>query len=99
LLTPVPAKPRYFAFLGRIAPETGVDRAISIAHKCGVPIRVAGRIDKEDCEYFDQKIRALLDDSSAEYIGEITAAERSEFLSGQSHCSIPPLRLSRLASP
>jgi glycosyltransferase involved in cell wall biosynthesis len=82
LLTPVPAEPRYFAFLGHIAPGTGVDRAISIAQKCGVPIRIAARIDRENCEYFDEKIRPLLDDSSAEYIGEITAAEKSEFLSG-----------------
>jgi glycosyltransferase involved in cell wall biosynthesis len=81
LLTPVPAEPRYFAFLGRIAPETGVDRAISIAHKCGVPIRIAARIDKENCEYFAEKIRPLLDDSSAEYIGEVKATEKSEFLS------------------
>jgi hypothetical protein len=47
-----------------------------------VPIRIAARIDKENCEYFDEMIRPLLDDSSAEYIGEVTAAEKSEFLSG-----------------
>ncbi len=82
LFTPVPAKPRYFAFLGRIAPETGVHRAISIAHECGVPIRVAARIEKKDCEYFNEKIRPLLDDSSVAYLGEVTAADKSEFLSG-----------------
>src|SRR5579863_3739659 len=31
LLTPKPIKPSYFAFLGRIAPEKGIDRAIQIA--------------------------------------------------------------------
>jgi glycosyltransferase involved in cell wall biosynthesis len=31
LLRPKPLKPSYFAFLGRIAPEKGVDRAIRIA--------------------------------------------------------------------
>jgi glycosyltransferase involved in cell wall biosynthesis len=82
LLTPVPAEPCYFAFLGHIAPGTGVDRAISIAQKCGVPIRIAATIERQNCEYFDEKIRPLLDDSSAEYIGEVTAAEKSEFLSG-----------------
>jgi len=82
LLTPVPARPRYFAFLGRVAAEKGVDRAISIARKCGVPLRIAAKVDKMDREYFNEKIRPLLDGSSAEYIGEITDKEKSEFLSG-----------------
>jgi glycosyltransferase involved in cell wall biosynthesis len=82
LLTPVPAKPRYFAFLGRIAPEKRVDRAISIARKCGVPLRIAAKIDKVDREYFNENIRPLLDGSSVEYVGEITDSEKSEFLSG-----------------
>src|SRR6266478_5930047 len=82
LLTPVAARPRYFAFLGRIAAEKGVDRAISIARKCGVPLRIAAKIDKMDREYFNEKIHPLLDGSSAAYIGEITDSEKSEFLSG-----------------
>ncbi|SRR5579871_49949 len=82
LLKPVATTPRYFAFLGRIAPEKGVDRAISIARKCGVPLRIAAKVDNVDREYFNACIRPLLDGSSAEYIGEITDAEKSEFLSG-----------------
>jgi glycosyltransferase involved in cell wall biosynthesis len=82
LLMPVAATPRYFAFLGRIAPEKGVDRAISIARKCGVPLRIAAKIDKVDREYFEERIHPLLDGSSVEYIGEITDAKKSEFLSG-----------------
>jgi glycosyltransferase involved in cell wall biosynthesis len=82
LLTPLPVKPRYFAFLGRIAPEKGVDRAISIARQCGVPLRIAAKVDKVDREYFDEKIRPLIDGDSVEYIGEITDEEKSAFLSG-----------------
>jgi glycosyltransferase involved in cell wall biosynthesis len=82
LLMPVPATPSYFAFLGRIAPEKGIDRAISIAHKCGVPLRIAAKVDKMDREYFTDKIRPQIDGSSVEYIGEITDREKSEFLSG-----------------
>src|SRR6266851_9063362 len=81
LLTPMPIKPQYFAFLGRIAPEKGVDRAISIARHCGVPLRIAAKVDKVDREYFDERIRPLLDGSNTEYIGEITDPEKSEFLS------------------
>jgi len=82
LLSPLPVKPQYFAFLGRIAPEKGVDRAISIARHCEVPLRIAAKVDKVDREYFDEKIRPLLDNSNTEYIGEITDAEKSAFLSG-----------------
>jgi glycosyltransferase involved in cell wall biosynthesis len=82
LLTPVPAEPRYFAFLGRIGPETGVDQVISIAHKCRVPIRIAAKVDKQNCEYFNKMIVPLLDGSLAKYIGEVGDAEKSEFLSG-----------------
>jgi glycosyltransferase involved in cell wall biosynthesis len=82
LLTPLPVKPRYFAFLGRIAPEKGVDRAISIARHCELPLRIAAKVDKVDREYFDEKIRPLIDGSSVEYIGEITDEQKSAFLSG-----------------
>jgi glycosyltransferase involved in cell wall biosynthesis len=81
LLSPLPVKQQYFAFLGRIAPEKGVDRAISIARQCGMPLRIAAKVDKVDREYFDEKIRPLLDGSNVEYIGEITDAEKSAFLS------------------
>jgi Glycosyl transferases group 1 len=82
LLTPLPVKRQYFAFLGRIATEKGVDRAISIARQCGVPLRIAAKVDKEDREYFDEVIRPLLDGPGTEYVGEITDSEKSEFLSG-----------------
>jgi glycosyltransferase involved in cell wall biosynthesis len=82
LLMPVPATPGYFAFLGRIAPEKGIDRAISIARRCGVPLCIAAKVDKMDREYFNEKIRPQLDGRNVEYIGEITDREKSEFLSG-----------------
>jgi glycosyltransferase involved in cell wall biosynthesis len=82
LLMPVPATQSYFAFLGRIAPEKGVDRAISIARKCGVPLRIAAKVDRMDREYFNESIRPELDGTSVDYIGEITDREKSDFLSG-----------------
>jgi glycosyltransferase involved in cell wall biosynthesis len=81
LLTPLPVKRQYFAFLGRIAPEKGVDRAISISRQCGVPLRIAAKVDKQDREYFDEVIRPLLDGPGTQYVGEITDTEKSEFLS------------------
>jgi glycosyltransferase involved in cell wall biosynthesis len=48
LLEPKPVKPSYFAFLGRIAPEKGIDRAIRIAQHCGMPLKVAAKVDRAD---------------------------------------------------
>jgi glycosyltransferase involved in cell wall biosynthesis len=81
-LGPVPVKPSYFAFLGRIAPEKGIDRAIRIAQHCGVPLKVAAKVDKVDQEYFDERIEPLIRSGNVEYIGEISDKEKSEFLSG-----------------
>ncbi len=70
----------YLAFLGRISPEKRVDRAIAIAKRVGIPLRIAAKIDAADREYFDCEIRGLLDDPLVEFIGEIGEAEKGEFL-------------------
>jgi glycosyltransferase involved in cell wall biosynthesis len=70
----------YLAFLGRISPEKRVDRAIAIAKRVGIPLRIAAKIDVADREYFDCEIRHLLDDPLVEFIGEIGEAEKGEFL-------------------
>ena len=75
------AKPgRYLAFLGRISPEKRVDRAIAIARACGVPLRIAAKIDAADQSYFDSEIRRLLDDPLVEFIGEIDERQKNKFL-------------------
>ena len=83
LLMPRPVKPSYLAVLGRIAPEKGVDRAIKIAMRCGIPLKIAAKVDRADQDYYDQVIRPLINGNPlAEYIGEIGDHEKSEFLSG-----------------
>jgi glycosyltransferase involved in cell wall biosynthesis len=82
LLTPRPVKPSYFAFLGRIAPEKGIDRAIRIAQHCGVPLKIAAKVDRADQDYFDEQIHPMIKASNVEFIGEISDKEKPEFLSG-----------------
>jgi len=48
LLTPRPVTPGYLGVLGRIAPEKGVDRAIKIAIRCGIPLKIAAKVDRAD---------------------------------------------------
>jgi glycosyltransferase involved in cell wall biosynthesis len=86
---PTPIKPSYFAFLGRIAPEKGLDRAIRIAEHCGVPLKVAAKVDRADREYYEEQIRPLMNSPLVEYIGEINDAGKSEFLSGAIALLVP----------
>jgi glycosyltransferase involved in cell wall biosynthesis len=79
----------YLAFLGRIAPEKGVDRAIEIARAAGVPLRIAAKVDRADTDYFQARIKPLLSAPDVEFIGEIAESEKSEFLGGASALLFP----------
>lgn len=70
----------YLAFLGRISPEKRVDRAIEIAIKCGIPLKIAAKVDKVDLDYFNSKIKPLLEHPLIEFIGEINDTQKSDFL-------------------
>lgn len=72
----------YFAFLGRISPEKGLERAIEIARCTGIPLRVAAKIYPEDRNYFDQVIQPLLCKSASfvECVGEVGGVAKDRFL-------------------
>jgi glycosyltransferase involved in cell wall biosynthesis len=72
----------YLAFLGRICPEKAPDRAIEIARRARLPLRIAAKVDVVDQEYYDSKIVPLLKDPSIDFIGEIGEADKGEFLGG-----------------
>jgi glycosyltransferase involved in cell wall biosynthesis len=89
LLMPEPVTPGYLAVLGRIAPEKGVDRAIKIAIRCGIPLKIAAKIDRADEDYYNDVMRPLMDHPLVEYIGEISDHEKSAFLSGATGLLLP----------
>mgnify|MGYP003583135214 CR=1 FL=1 len=70
----------YLAFLGRISPEKRVDRAIAIARRAGIPLRIAAKIDAVDRAYFESDIAPLLDGDGVEFIGEISDEQKGRFL-------------------
>src|SRR5215203_3903823 len=72
----------YLAFLGRISPEKRLDRAIEIAKRSGVPLKIAAKVDPVDREYFKCEIEPLLDHPLVEFIGEIDDRQKREFLGG-----------------
>lgn len=72
----------YLAFIGRISPEKRPDRAIEIAKRTGMKLKIAAKVDHADTAYFVERIKPLLDDPLIEFIGEIGDAEKGAFLGG-----------------
>ncbi|HCI78114.1 MAG TPA: glycosyltransferase family 4 protein [Ktedonobacter sp.] len=70
---PTKAQPEdYFAWLGRFVPEKGPHLAIQAAKQAGVPLVMAGIVDKdlpEAVRYFEEQIKPHIDDEQIKYIG------------------------------
>jgi glycosyltransferase involved in cell wall biosynthesis len=70
----------YVLFLGRICPEKRPDRAIEIARKAGIHLKIAAKVDPVDREYFNKEIKPLLDGPLVEYIGEVNDSQKQELI-------------------
>ena len=70
----------YLVFLGRISPEKRPDRAIEIAKRAGMRLKIAAKVDAVDRHYMKEQIRPLLCDPLVEFIGEIGDADKGELL-------------------
>jgi glycosyltransferase involved in cell wall biosynthesis len=79
----------YLAFLGRISPEKGIDRAIEIAIRSGKRLKVAAKIDRADRVYFEKKIEPLLHHPLVEFVGEIGHSDKGEFLGNATALLVP----------
>ncbi len=88
LLRPVPAKPEYLAFLGRVSPEKGIESALDIAAARGMTLRVAAKLGEEDVA-FQQRILPRLHGAGVDFIGEIDDAQKPAFLSGAAALLVP----------
>jgi glycosyltransferase involved in cell wall biosynthesis len=80
----------YLAFVGRFSPEKRPDRAIEIARRAGMRLRIAAKVDTADHEYFESHIKPLLAQPHVEYVGEIDEREKCEFL-GQARALLFPI--------
>lgn len=80
----------YLAFLGRISPEKRVDRAIEIALKVGMPLKIAAKIDRADRPYYETEIKPLLDNPQIELVGEIAEDQKDDFL-GNAYAYLFPI--------
>lgn len=93
-----PAHRGYLAFMGRIASEKGVDTAIRVARRAGMPLKIAARMpldqpnnpeSQHDWQYYREVIAPLLQQPGVEYVGEVGGATKVEFLSGAAALLFP----------
>jgi glycosyltransferase involved in cell wall biosynthesis len=80
----------YLAFLGRISPEKGIERAIEIAKRAGMPLKIAAKVDRADRRYFKRAVEPLLNQPGLEWIGEINDGQKNEFL-GNAYALLFPI--------
>jgi glycosyltransferase involved in cell wall biosynthesis len=87
--TPAP-KGDYIAYLGRISPEKGPDRAIEIASRAGAKLKMAAKIDEADWPYWETTIEPLVAaHSNVEFVGEVADREKAAFLGNASALLFP----------
>ncbi len=71
----------YLAFLGRISPEKGPERAIEIAARAGLPLKIAAKVDPADEAYWRQVVEPLVRaHPNVEYVGEVNERQKAAFL-------------------
>lgn len=86
-------KQQYLSFIGRIAPIKGTHIAIEVAHRTGIPLKIAGEVQPAFREYFEKKIRPKIDGKMIEYIGPADLKAKNELL-GNSMAMLFPIQWS-----
>jgi glycosyltransferase involved in cell wall biosynthesis len=75
-----PSEPPYLAFLGRISPEKGPQLAIEIAKQTGYTLKMAGKVDAVDVEFYEAEVAPHVDGKQIEFLGEVSHEEKVELL-------------------
>jgi glycosyltransferase involved in cell wall biosynthesis len=87
---PVADEPAYMAFLGRISPEKGPHLAIEIAKATGIPLKMAGKVDPFDVQYFEEQIKPQIDGELIQFLGEADHFMKNELM-GRAFVTLFPI--------
>jgi glycosyltransferase involved in cell wall biosynthesis len=88
----------YVAFLGRISPEKGLDVAIRVARRAGVPLLIGARMPlphtldpnvRADWEYWEDEIQPLLEGRQVELLGQLAGRDKDDLLGGAAALLFP----------
>jgi glycosyltransferase involved in cell wall biosynthesis len=87
---PEPSDPPYLCFFARMSPEKGPHLAIEIAKRTGWKLKMAGKVDWDNKEFFEKEIEPLIDGKQIEYLGEANHAQKSELM-GNAYATLCPI--------
>jgi glycosyltransferase involved in cell wall biosynthesis len=87
---PTPQQPPYLAFVGRMSPEKGPREAIKIARATGYSLKMAGKIDTVDRDFFRDQVEPMIDGTQIQYLGEVTHEEKVRLL-GEATLTLFPI--------
>jgi glycosyltransferase involved in cell wall biosynthesis len=71
----------YLGFVGRIAEEKGPLSAIEVARRCGLPLRIAAKVDPLDEPYYEEQVAPVMG-PDIEFVGEIDEQQKPPFYAG-----------------
>lgn len=81
----------YLVFIGRISEEKRPDLAIEVARRCGIPLKIAAKIDPANDQWYLRQFEPLLDDPIVEFLGEVDEAGKDQLLQGALALLFPSL--------
>jgi glycosyltransferase involved in cell wall biosynthesis len=87
---PIANQPAYLAFLGRMSVEKGPHHAIEIAKATGMTLKMAGKIDSVDVEYFAQHIQPHIDGVQIQFLGEADHYMKNDLM-GRAFATLFPI--------
>ena len=73
----------YLAFVGRVAPEKGIEDAVALARSVRLPLRMAAKVyDVAEEELYKRVVQPAVEKGKVEFLGELGPAERDPLLAG-----------------
>lgn len=80
-------------FIGRLCNDKGTAEALDIAKRLKLPLTLAGKVDKNDETYFEKEVKPRLENSDANFIGEVNHDQKVE-LYGKALAVVYPINFS-----
>jgi glycosyltransferase involved in cell wall biosynthesis len=85
-----PNDPPYLAFLGRLSPEKGPHHAIEIAKRTGMQLKMAGKVDIVDREFYEEILAPQIDGDQIQYLGEANHVQKNTLM-GEAVATLFPI--------
>ena len=70
----------YLVFLGRISEEKRPDLAVEVARCCGIPLKIAAKVDPAYDQDYHQRFEPFMNDPIVEFLGEVDEAGKDQLL-------------------